>query len=123
MDSKLFIICVTSICSTVFICALIVSCRCKHPSNTIPLSVGNPCSDCNVMRITVSKGIIDCAICLDTLVENDITNDIENLPVVVTLSKCNHVYHKLCIESLLRIKTMNHVKCPKCRLNICLGIH
>ena len=69
------------------------------------------------MRVIDSKGDIDCAICLDTLVDCE-----EVAPVVVILSKCNHTYHKKCVESLTRIRMEPPtVNCPKCRNKICLG--
>jgi len=123
MDSKseLLIICISSLFSTFLICCLVILVRkyklcVGHKETSIIVNIPHNCEKCNIMCIMNSKSEIDCAICLDTLVDS-----LEEIPLVVILSKCSHVYHKKCVESLNKVSIEPPtVNCPKCRKPICL---
>ncbi|PKA64792.1 E3 ubiquitin-protein ligase ATL6 [Apostasia shenzhenica] len=58
-----------------------------------------------VKELKISKGALECAICL---------NEFEDDDVLRLLPKCNHVFHQDCIDAWLA----THVTCPVCRANL-----
>jgi len=101
----------TSLCIFSFV---FVICVCKS-RNANPSSIVSPpqheCTKCNIIIIDTSNDDIDCPICINTLIDQDLRK--------IYLSQCNHKFHKKCIGNYINSKPIQYL-CPICRNIICI---
>ncbi len=72
-----------------------------------------PLPDLNTIStiITEINKNIECPICCD---DYDHSKDEETNKIFIKLNKCNHIFHKECMENYIKIKKQN-ITCPYCR--------
>jgi hypothetical protein len=118
-DSRIAIICSSTIGSSVFFLFLYIACKKCRRSNdntrvqTTQLSTPRSLhshSNCNIIKPDKTKSSFDCTICLDTIIEEN--------PAIVILSVCKHKFHKECIDSFIASDQPLY-NCPNCRTKIC----
>ncbi|PWA56172.1 zinc finger, RING/FYVE/PHD-type [Artemisia annua] len=62
----------------------------------------------SVKGIKIGQTVLECAVCL---------NEFQDHETLRLLPKCNHVFHRECIDTWL----VSHVTCPVCRADLVLG--
>lgn len=96
-----FLLTISIFLSLMTICfVILVFCKCKRKKDQIPEKIGEIAG----VLFSEEDNKIDCSICLDTSLENE----------VIVLSLCSHKFHKSCVYNL--------DICPNCREQIARDI-